>query len=79
MRENKKALFPWTQQDWIGLMIFKKFADQDWTWTEKFHSPLRLKCIPEMNMDSDWQIFIFAMDLDFINFAYPDFDWIWIW
>jgi len=27
-------------QDWIGLMIFKNFADQDWTWTEKFRSPL---------------------------------------
>ena len=21
-------------------MIFKNFVDQDWTWTEKFHSPL---------------------------------------
>jgi len=37
-------------QDWIGLMIFKHFADQDWigfnfigsdwTRTEKFHCPL---------------------------------------
>jgi len=37
-------------QDWIGLVIFKNmrirtgsdsnFADQDWTQTEKFHSPL---------------------------------------
>jgi len=37
-------------QDWIGLLIFKNFADQDWigfnfsdqdwTRTEKFHSPL---------------------------------------
>ena len=25
---------------WIGLMIFKNFADQDWTRTEKFVSPL---------------------------------------
>jgi len=36
-------------QDWIGPIIFKNFADQDWivflsdqdwTRTEKFHSPL---------------------------------------
>jgi len=37
-------------QDWIGLMILKNFADQDWldsvisnqdwTRTEKFHCPL---------------------------------------
>jgi len=42
--------FAWTDQNWIGLMIFKNFADQDWigfnfiggldwTRTEKFHSP----------------------------------------
>jgi len=41
-------------QDWIGLMIFKNFAcrtgsdsilsDQDWTRTEKFHSPLISEC-----------------------------------
>jgi len=41
----------WTDQDWIGLVIFNNFADQDqirfnflqgqdWTRTEKFHSPL---------------------------------------
>jgi len=30
--------FTWVDQDWIGLMIFKNFADQDWT--EKFHIPL---------------------------------------
>jgi len=24
------SLFVWTDQDWIGLMIFKNFADQDW-------------------------------------------------
>jgi len=39
-----------SDQDWIGQMIFKNFADrtgsdsilsdQDWTRTEKFHSPL---------------------------------------
>jgi len=27
-------------QDRIGMMIFKNFADQDWTRTKKFHSPL---------------------------------------
>jgi len=27
-------------QDWIALMIFKNFADQDWTRAEKFHSQL---------------------------------------
>jgi len=27
-------------QDRIGMMIFKNFADQDWTWTKKFHSLL---------------------------------------
>jgi len=32
--------FPLADQDWIRLMFFKNFADRDWTWTEKFHSPL---------------------------------------
>jgi len=42
--------FSWADQDWIGLMIFKILrirtgldlilSDQDWTRTEKFHSPL---------------------------------------
>ena len=42
--------FTWVEQDWIGLMIFKNFAittgldsissNQNWTRTEKFHSPL---------------------------------------
>jgi len=32
--------FTLADQDCIGLMIFKNFADQDWTRTEKFHSPL---------------------------------------
>jgi len=34
--------FTWAVQDWIGLMILKNFADQDWTLTEKFHSPSSL-------------------------------------
>jgi len=50
MRQNKIHGFTWADQDWIGPMIFKIlqimtgsdsiFADQDWTRTEKFHSPL---------------------------------------
>ena len=50
MRQNKIYGFAWADQDWIGLMIFKNLrirsgsdstsADQDWTRTEKFHSPL---------------------------------------
>jgi len=50
MMQNKMHGFTWAEQDWIGLIIFKNFADQDWiryifcrqdwTWTEKFHSPL---------------------------------------
>jgi len=50
MRQNIIHDFAWADQDWIGLMIFKNFADQgwigfnfvgqDWTRTEKFHSPL---------------------------------------
>jgi len=27
---NKIHGFIWSHQDWIGLMIFKSFADQDW-------------------------------------------------
>jgi len=30
MRQNKIHGFTWTDQDWIGLIIFKNFADQDW-------------------------------------------------
>ena len=30
MRQNKMIGFVWTDQDWIGLMIFKNFVDQDW-------------------------------------------------
>jgi len=50
MRQNKIHGFIWVDQNWIGLMIFKNFVDrtgsdstfvdQDWTRTEKFHSPL---------------------------------------
>jgi len=40
MRQNKNACFAWTDQDSIGLMIFKNFARQYWTRAEKFHSPL---------------------------------------
>ena len=29
MRRNKIHGFTWADQDWIGLMIFKNFADQD--------------------------------------------------
>jgi len=33
MRQNKHGIkiddFAWADQDWIELMIFKKFADQD--------------------------------------------------
>jgi len=32
--------FALADQDRIRLMIFKNFADQDWTRIEKFHSPL---------------------------------------
>ena len=50
MRQNKMYGFIWADHDWIGLMIFKNFAEQDWNgfnfcrsgldsdW--KFHSPL---------------------------------------
>jgi len=30
MRQNKINGFAWVNQDWIGSMIFKNFADQDW-------------------------------------------------
>jgi len=40
MRQNKIHDFTLADQDWIGRMSFKNFADQDWTRTEKFHSPL---------------------------------------
>ena len=50
MRQNKIHSYTRADQDWIGLMILKDlrirtvsdsiFVDQDWTWTEKFHSPL---------------------------------------
>jgi len=40
MRQNKLHGFTCVDQDWLRLMIFKNFADQEWTWTEKFHSPL---------------------------------------
>jgi len=29
MKQNKNSLFYMGGQDWIGLMIFKNFADQD--------------------------------------------------
>jgi len=51
MRQDKNSSFDRAKQDWIGLMIFKNFAnrtgsdsillDQDWTRTKKFHSPLK--------------------------------------
>jgi len=51
MRQNKThGVVALADQDWIGPMIFKNFvdrtwldsifADQDWTQTEKFCSPL---------------------------------------
>jgi len=50
MRQNKIRDFSLADQDWIGLVIFKNFVDQDWirfnfiredwTRTKKFHSPL---------------------------------------
>jgi len=36
----QKPHFTLVDQDWIWLMIFKNFADRDWTRSEKFHSPL---------------------------------------
>jgi len=30
MRQNKIHDFSWADQDWIRLMIFKNFAEQDW-------------------------------------------------
>jgi len=39
MKLPKDTWFYMGDQDWIGLMIFKKFADQDWTQTENIHSP----------------------------------------
>jgi len=30
MRQNNIPDFTWADQDWIGLMIFKNFAGQDW-------------------------------------------------
>jgi len=30
MRQNKTHNFTLADPDWIGLMIFKNFADQDW-------------------------------------------------
>jgi len=42
--------YTWADQGWVELIIFKKlrirtgsdsiFSDQEWTRTEKFHSPL---------------------------------------
>jgi len=29
MRQNEISLFAWANQDWIGLTIFKNFADQE--------------------------------------------------
>jgi len=30
IRQNKKSWFTWSDQEWIGLMIFKNFVDQEW-------------------------------------------------
>ena len=42
--------FKRADQDWNGLMIFKNFADQDWTRTEKFHSPLISALQPKLRL-----------------------------
>jgi len=44
MRQNKNSLFYMggSGLDWTD--DFKNFADQDWTRTEKFHSPLISGC-----------------------------------
>jgi len=46
MRQNEIHGFTSTDQDWIGLMIFKNFADRDWI---GFNF-----CIS--GLDSDWKI-----------------------
>ena len=42
LRQNSSKIHDFTlaDQDWIGLMIFKNFPEQDWIRTEKFYSPL---------------------------------------
>jgi len=64
MRRNKIHGFILADQDWIGLMIFKNlriragsdstFADQDWTRTEKFHSPLISAVLTERHGVMPW-------------------------
>ena len=46
-RQNKTHGFTWEDQDWIGLMIFKNFAEQDWIGFNFCRSGL----------DCDWKIF----------------------
>jgi len=46
----KIQYFTWAQQDWIGLMIFKNFADQNWIAFNFIGSGL----------DSDWKFSLCA-------------------
>jgi len=50
MRQNKIDGFTWADQDRIGPMIFKNFADQDWIGFNFCGSGL----------DTDWKISLFA-------------------
>jgi len=81
LRQNKIHGFTWADQDWIGPIIFKIllirsgtksiFADQDWTRSEKFHSPF----ISAKQHNWSWTVLlennrgnIFIKMLYFINF-----------
>ena len=56
--------FTWTNQDSIGLMIFKKFADQDWIGFNFIGSGL----------DSDWKI---SQCAHLCNLVIRDEHWTW--
>jgi len=54
----------WADQDWIGLLIFKNFADQDWTRNEKFHSPLISAAQCGARQCWTWSVFRIAIQPD---------------
>ena len=54
MRKNKIHSLIWADQDWIGSMIFKNFANQDWFCAENFHS-LFISAMVPVTAQSDGQ------------------------
>jgi len=58
MKQNKKHGFTRAGQDWIILMIFKNFADQDWIgfnfWGSGLHSDWKISQSTHLCWQRPW-------------------------